>query len=161
MRSQTLAEELGDPGAQRLLHSAPLARLAYNGLDGFPRVVPCGFFWTGEAIVVCTATTAPKAAAVAVRPDVALTIDSAGASAAAQSLLVRGTARLDTVDGVAEEYLQAAAKTMEGADLAGFEQSVRATYAQMVRISVTPAWARFFDFSAGRLPQFLQELVSG
>lgn len=81
-----------------------------------------------------------------------MTIDSAGVSAAAQSLLVRGTALLDTVDGIADEDLQAAAKTMEGADLAGFEQSVRATYEQMVRISVTPAWARFFDFEAGRLP---------
>jgi hypothetical protein len=50
---------------------------------------------------------------------------------------------------------------MEGADLAGFEQSVRATYEQMVRISVPPAWARFFDFEAGRLPRFLQELVTG
>ena len=161
MEARALADELHQPGAQELLHSAPLARLAYNGLDGFPRVVPCGFFWTDGAIVVCTATTAPKAAALAVRPEVALTIDSAGASAAAQSLLVRGTARLDTVDGVADEYLQAAAKTMEGADLAGFEQSVRATYAQMVRISVAPARARFFDFSAGRLPHFLRELVTG
>jgi nitroimidazol reductase NimA-like FMN-containing flavoprotein (pyridoxamine 5'-phosphate oxidase superfamily) len=161
MRRHALAEELGQPGAQELLHSAPLARLAYNGVEGFPRVVPCGFFWTGEAVVVCTATTAPKAAALAVRPDVALTIDSAGESAAAQSLLVRGTARLQTVDGIADEYLQAAAKTMKGADLAGFEQSVRATYEQMVRISVVPAWARFFDFVAGRLPRYLQDLVNG
>jgi nitroimidazol reductase NimA-like FMN-containing flavoprotein (pyridoxamine 5'-phosphate oxidase superfamily) len=161
MRPQALAEELGQPGAQELLQSAPLVRLAYNGLDGLPRVVPCGFFWTGEAIVVCTATTAPKAAALGVRPDVALTIDSAGTSAAAQSLLARGTALLQTVDGIPDEYLQAAAKTMEEAERAGFEQSVRATYEQMVRISVTPAWARFFDFEAGRLPGFLQELVSG
>jgi nitroimidazol reductase NimA-like FMN-containing flavoprotein (pyridoxamine 5'-phosphate oxidase superfamily) len=161
MRPQTLAKELGQPGAQELLRSAPLARLAYNGPDGYPRVVPCGFFWTGEAIVVCTATTAPKAEALAAHPNVALTIDSAGSSVAAQSLLVRGTARLDTVDGIPAEYLQAAAKTMEAAELAGFEQSVRATYEQMVRISVTPAWARFFDFESGRLPRFLQELVTG
>ena len=161
MRPQTLAGELGQPGAQELLRSAPLARLAYNGPDGFPRVVPCGFFWTGEAIIVCTATTAPKAGALVAHPNVAMTIDSAGASAAAQSLLVRGTARLDTVDGIADEYLQAAAKTMVGADLAGFEQSVRATYEQMVRIAVVPGWARFFDFTAGRLPGYLQELVNG
>jgi nitroimidazol reductase NimA-like FMN-containing flavoprotein (pyridoxamine 5'-phosphate oxidase superfamily) len=161
MHPDALAEELGQPGALELLRAAPLVRLAYNGLDGFPRVVPCGFFWTGEAVVVCTATTAPKAVALAVRPAVALTIDSAGASAAAQSLLVRGTARLQTVDGVADEYLQAAAKTMEGADLAGFEQAVRATYEQMVRIAVTPSWARFFDFEAGRLPRYLQGLVTG
>jgi nitroimidazol reductase NimA-like FMN-containing flavoprotein (pyridoxamine 5'-phosphate oxidase superfamily) len=161
MNRDALAEELGQPGARELLQSAPLARLAYNGPDGFPRVVPCGFLWTGGAIVVCTATTAPKAKALAVRPDVALTIDSAGTSAAAQSLLVRGTARLDTVEGVADECLQAAAKTMDGEDLAGFEQAGRATYEQMVRITVTPAWAHFFDFEAGRLPRYLQELVTG
>src|ERR1700722_13717872 len=90
MQPDELAQELGQPGARELLRSAPLVRLAYDGPDGFPRVVPCGFFWTGEAIVVCTACTAPKAAALASRPDVAMTIDSAGASAAAQSLLVRG-----------------------------------------------------------------------
>jgi hypothetical protein len=38
---------------------------------------------------------------------------------------------------------------------------VLATYDAMVRISVTPAWARFFDFGAGRLPRFLEDLVSG
>jgi len=161
MRPDELAQELGQPGARELLRSAPLVRLAYDGTDGFPRVVPCGFFWTGEAIVVCTATTAPKAGALAARPHVAVTIDSAGTSAAAQSLLVRGMARLDTVDGVADEYLQAAAMTMAGADLAGFEQSVRATYDRMVRIAITPSWARFFDFSAGRLPGYLQKLVAG
>ena len=61
MDPQTLRDELGQPGAMSLLESAPLARLAYNGPDGFPRVVPCGFFWTGGAVVVCTATTAPTA----------------------------------------------------------------------------------------------------
>jgi nitroimidazol reductase NimA-like FMN-containing flavoprotein (pyridoxamine 5'-phosphate oxidase superfamily) len=161
MQPDELAQELGQPGARELLRSAPLVRLAYDGPDGFPRVVPCGFFWTGEAIVVCTACTAPKAAALAVRPHVAVTIDSAGASAAAQSLLVRGTARLDTVDGIADEYLQTAAKTMAGADLTAFEQSVRDTYDRMVCISITPAWARFFDFTAGRLPGYLQQLVAG
>ena len=28
-----------------------MARLAYNGLDGLPRVVPIGIFWTGDEIV--------------------------------------------------------------------------------------------------------------
>src|SRR4051812_43355632 len=118
MDDHELADELGHPAAQELLRSAPLARLAYNGQDGFPRVIPCGFHWTGEAIVVCTATTAPKATALAVRPNVAVTIDDGNRPAGPQALLVRGVARLDTVEGVADEYLQAATKTMEGADLA-------------------------------------------
>jgi hypothetical protein len=31
----------------------------------------------------------------------------------------------------------------------------------MVRISIEPGWARFYDFGAGRLPGFLTKLVSG
>jgi nitroimidazol reductase NimA-like FMN-containing flavoprotein (pyridoxamine 5'-phosphate oxidase superfamily) len=162
MDRHELARELAQPGARELLQSAPLARLAYDGPDGFPRVIPCGFYWNGVEIVVCTATTAPKVSALAARPKVAVTIDDAdaGTSAGAQSVLVRGTARLDTVDGVPDEYLEAADKTMQGSDRAEFERAVRATYVAMVRISITPEWARFFDFGAGRLPGFLQDLVS-
>jgi Pyridoxamine 5'-phosphate oxidase len=159
MDRHELADELGQPGAQELLRTAPLARLAYNGHDGFPRVIPCGFYWNSEQIVVCTATTAPKARALAVHPNVAVTIDDGSRPAGPVALLVRGIARLDTVDGVADEYLQAATKTMQGTDRAEFERAVRATYDKMVRISITPQWARFFDFGAGRLPRFLQELV--
>ncbi len=32
-------------------------------------------------------------------------------------------------------------------------------YEQMVRISIEPQWARFYDFSAGRLPTFLTNLA--
>jgi nitroimidazol reductase NimA-like FMN-containing flavoprotein (pyridoxamine 5'-phosphate oxidase superfamily) len=160
MDRDKLAQELNHPGAQEMLRSAPLARLAYDGPDGFPRVIPCGFYWTGEAIVVCTATTAPKARALSDRPQVAVTIDGSTPTGE-KAVLVRGVARLDTVDGVADEYLQAAAKTMQGTDYVEFERAVRATYDQMVRISITPQWARFFDFGAGRLPQFLQDLVAG
>jgi nitroimidazol reductase NimA-like FMN-containing flavoprotein (pyridoxamine 5'-phosphate oxidase superfamily) len=159
MNPEQLAGELGLPGAQEVLRDSAIARLAYNGPDGFPRVIPCGFWWTGTAIVICTAPTAPKTTALAARPEVAITIDTSGPGGE-RSLLLRGSAVLDTVDGVAEEYLAAAAKTMSESDLAGFEHAVRATYDQMVRISITPQWARFFDFGAGRLPKFLTELVA-
>jgi hypothetical protein len=49
---------------------------------------------------------------------------------------------------------------MHGDELAEFEQNVRSTYAQMVRISIAPIWARFFDFGAGRLPAFLADLTN-
>ena len=55
MNTQELARELGHSDAQELLRSTSLARFAYNGRDGFPRVIPIGFYWTGERIVVCTA----------------------------------------------------------------------------------------------------------
>ncbi|MGH9093618.1 MAG: pyridoxamine 5'-phosphate oxidase family protein, partial [Acidimicrobiales bacterium] len=40
-----------------------------------------------------------------------------------------------------------------------FEQGVRAFYDRMARISITPRWARCYDFGAGRLPSFLTEMA--
>src|SRR5919201_1603175 len=68
------------------------AHLAYIGTDGTPRVVPVGFFWTGEQVVIATATTAPKVAALSARPDVALAIDAGDTPGGARSLSVRGRA---------------------------------------------------------------------
>jgi nitroimidazol reductase NimA-like FMN-containing flavoprotein (pyridoxamine 5'-phosphate oxidase superfamily) len=160
MDPQEITEELEHPGARNLLASATLLRLAYNGSDGFPRVIPIGFYWNGNQIVVCTATTAPKAKALSSRPNVAITIDVGDTPAEAKALLVRGRASVDIVDGVAEEYLAASAKAMEGDQLAEFERQVRSLYDQMARISIEPVWARFFDFGAGRMPRFLQTLAS-
>jgi nitroimidazol reductase NimA-like FMN-containing flavoprotein (pyridoxamine 5'-phosphate oxidase superfamily) len=159
MDRDELNQELGHPAAQDLLRSAPLARLAYNGRDGFPRVIPCGFYWTGESVVICTATTAPKARALGVRPNVAVIIDGSTPTGE-KSVLVRGIVQMDIVDGIPDEYLMAANKTMQETDVVEFERAVRGTYDQMVRISITPQWARFFDFGAGRLPRFLEDLVN-
>jgi hypothetical protein len=142
--------------AEEILRTATLARLAYDGIDGTPRVIPIGFFWTGEAVVVATHPTAPKFAALRARPRVAVTIDTASP---ARSLLLRGDAAIDVVDGVLPEYLEAAAKSMQGDDLTSFEASVRETYDRMARISITPDWARYFDFNAGRFPDFLRALT--
>ena len=73
---------------------------------------------------------------------------------------MRGLATLETVDGVTDEYLAAAKRSMEETQLAEFEHNVRSTYKQMVRISIEPLWARFYDFGAGRLPAFLANLVN-
>jgi len=61
---QEITEELEHPGARNLLDSATLLGLAYNGSDGFPRVIPIGFYWNLSQIVVCTAATAPKVKAL-------------------------------------------------------------------------------------------------
>ena len=105
-------EELQQPGALDLLHSPDPARLAYTGPDGYPRVIPIGFLWNGTAVVVCTAPTAPKVAALAQQPHVALTIDSMGPPA--KELLLRGTASIEIVDGVAAEYLTARGQVYAG-----------------------------------------------
>jgi nitroimidazol reductase NimA-like FMN-containing flavoprotein (pyridoxamine 5'-phosphate oxidase superfamily) len=155
MDSHELKAEL-EP-AEEILRTVTLARLAYNGVDGTPRVIPIGFFWTGDAVVVATHPTAPKVAALRARPRVALTIDTASP---ARSLLLRGEAEIEVVVGPAPEYLQAAAKSMQGEELAAFEATCRETYDRMARISVVPDWARYFDFAAGRFPAFLRALTS-
>jgi hypothetical protein len=159
MERQEIDEELSTTGAQELLASTSSAHLAYIGSDGTPRVVPVGFFWTGDQFVIATATTAPKVAALSARPDVALAIDAGGTPDQARALSIRGQASVEIVDGVVPEYLAAARKTMDADAAAEFEQNVRGTYDQMARIAITPRWVRFYDFGAGRMPGFLQELV--
>jgi len=160
MNAADLANEIGHPGAEDLLRNASLVRLAYRGSDGSPRVVPVGFHWNGQDVVVCTATTAPKVKALSARPEVALTIDTADTPATAKSLLIRGIATVEIVEGVPEEYLDSSAKALDDAQRQAFEAQVRQTYERMARIAITPRWARFYDFGAGRLPTFLGKLVA-
>ena len=159
MDQQDIDRELSMTGAQELLASTSAAHLAYSGKDGTPRVIPVGFFWTGDQFVVSTAATAPKVAALSARPDVALAIDGGGTPEQARALSIRGQASVEIVDGVVPEYLAAARKAMEADAAAEFEQSVRGMYDQMARIAITPRWVRFYDFGAGRMPRFLQELA--
>lgn len=66
---------------------------------------------------------------------------------------------VEIVDGVVEEYLAAARRTTDAEAAAHFEQQCREMYDQMARIAITPRWVRFYDFGAGRMPRFLQELA--
>jgi hypothetical protein len=61
-------------------------------------------------------------------------------------LLARGTAELREEDGVPREYLEASFRTMPADQHAAFEEQVRALYDSMVRVVVTPTWARLNDF---------------
>jgi hypothetical protein len=51
---------LQEPVAQQLLQSKGPAHLAYTWRDGTPRVIPMGFHWNGQDIVMATAADAPK-----------------------------------------------------------------------------------------------------
>ena len=113
-------------------------------------MIPVGFFWTGDQVVISTATTSPKVAALSARPDVALTIDAGDTPDQARALSIRGRASVEIVDGVVEEYLAAARKTMDAEAAAEFEQNVRGLYEQMARIVISPRWVRYYDFGAGR-----------
>ncbi len=145
--------------ARDLLESSSFAHLAYTAKDGTPRVIATGMYWTGEEIVISSATTSPKVSALKDRPEVALTIDAGGTPEEARAVSIRGTVEIDIVEGIVEEYLLAARKSMDVDGAAEFEENVRNMYPQMARIALTPTWARYWDFGAGRMPTFLKELA--
>jgi hypothetical protein len=157
---QEITGELGHPGARKLLESATLLRLAYNGSDGFPRVIPIGFYWNGSEVVVCTAATAPKVQALMSLPNVAMSIDLGDTPTDARELLIRGLANVEIVDGVPDEYIAASRKALGADQVKEFERQARPMYDQMARISIEPLWVRFFDFGAGRMPSFLTNLAA-
>jgi nitroimidazol reductase NimA-like FMN-containing flavoprotein (pyridoxamine 5'-phosphate oxidase superfamily) len=159
MDQQEIDLELSEAGAQELLDSTSAAHLAYTGTDGKPRVVPVGYFWTGTEFVISTAATAPKVAALSARPEVALSIDGGSTPEQTRALSIRGRAEITIVDGVVEEYLAAARKSMGAEAAVEFERQVRLMYERMARIAIVPRWARFYDFGTGRIPRFLQELA--
>src|SRR6266851_7703917 len=97
---------LQHPASQELLHSKIPARLAYIWTDGTPRVVPIWFHWNEREFVMATPPKAPKLKALAKNTKVALTIDDDNFPH--KVLLVRGTARLETVKGIVPEYAVAA-----------------------------------------------------
>ena len=146
-----VTEILNKPYAQELINSNIPTRLAYTGLDGTPRVIPIATHWNGGEFVACTPDNAPKVPALKADPRVALTIDTE--QQPPHILLVRGTAAMEIVDGIPEEYLLAARKMYGAEAMPEFEANVRALYKRMARIAITPAWCqtdRFRDHIAQR-----------
>ena len=70
MKREDVIDVLNDPLAQELLRSPIPARLAYDGLDGYPRAIPIGYHWDGEQLIACTAAIAPKVPALQKNPRV-------------------------------------------------------------------------------------------
>jgi len=151
-----ITEVLSRPLSRELL-ARDLARLAYVARDGTPRNVPIGFTWNGAQVVMCTAKNAPKLPALRDNPAVALTIDTEAYPP--RILLIRGRAELDVVDGIPDEYLESSgAYQMTPGQRAEWEAGVRSLYDGMVRIVVTPAWAKLIDFDT-TLPSAVAELA--
>jgi hypothetical protein len=156
MQPSELTEVLNRPLSQELL-ARDLTRLAYVAKDGTPRCVPIGFVWNGSRIVMCTTPNAAKVAALRHNPAVALTIDTEVHPP--KILLLRGRAELDVVEGIPEEYLQMnGSYEMTPEQRVEWEAEVRSLYDSMVRIVVTPTWAKLIDFET-TLPSAVAELV--
>ncbi|WP_327411981.1 hypothetical protein [Streptomyces sp. NBC_01233] len=74
-------------------------------------------------------------------------------------LLIRGRAELDVVEGIPDEFFQAnGTYTMTPEQRVVWEAEVRSLYDGMVRIAVTPTWAKPIDFET-TLPSAVEELV--
>ena len=157
MRPEEITEVLNRPISQELL-ARDLARLAYVAEDGTPRVIPIGFAWNGSEVVMCTSKNAPKLRALSENPMVALTIDTEVHPP--KILLIRGRAELDYVDGIPDEYMEAnTTYEMTPEQRVEWEAEVRSLYSDgMVRIVVTPTWAKLIDFET-TLPSAVEELV--
>jgi hypothetical protein len=149
-------EVLNRPLSQELL-ARDLTRLAYVAEDGTPRAIPIAFSWNGSEVVMCTPENAPKLAALRRNPAVALTIDTEAHPP--KILLIRGRAELDAVDGIPDEFLEMnGAYRMTPEQRVEWEAEVRSLYDGMVRIVVTPTWAKLIDFET-TLPSAVEELA--
>jgi Pyridoxamine 5'-phosphate oxidase len=144
---------LNDPVAQKLLLSTVPARLAYTWHDGTPRVVPIWFHWTGEEIVLGSSPQAPKMKVLPHNSNVALTIDSNDFPW--KTLLIRGTARAETVDGVVPEYAAAAERYFGAEQGRAWVDQVRHLSSQMARVAIRPEWVGILDFET-RFPSALE-----
>ncbi|HEX4783994.1 MAG TPA: pyridoxamine 5'-phosphate oxidase family protein [Candidatus Sulfotelmatobacter sp.] len=143
---------LQHPASRQLLESKIPARLAYVANDGTPRVVPIWFHWNGAEIVMGTPPKAPKLKALAKNPKVALTIDDN--TFPHKVLLIRGTARLEPVQGVVPEYAMAAERYFGAEQGKAWAGQMGKMVSSMVRITVTPEWVGLLDFQT-RFPSAL------
>ncbi len=149
---------LDDPVAQELLHSTNLAKLAYTWRDGTPRVIPIWFHWDGETIVLGTPPNAPKVDVLPNNSEVALTIDRD--EWPYHALLIRGTAHVETVEGVTPEYAACAERYFGTEQGKEWVETVRQMFSHMVRISVRPEWVSILDFET-RFPSAIAAAMSG
>ncbi|MBO0853044.1 MAG: pyridoxamine 5'-phosphate oxidase family protein [Nocardia sp.] len=157
MEPSDVTAVLERPISQQML-ARDVARLAYVAKDGTPRNVPIAFSWNGAEIVMCTAKNAAKLHALRANPAVALTIDTEVHPPTI--LLVRGSADLDYVDGIPDEYMEATSTyEMTPEQRVEWEAGVRSLYHDgMVRIVVAPTWAKLIDFDT-TLPSAVEELI--
>jgi general stress protein 26 len=144
MQPSEITEVLDRPLSRELL-ARDLTRLGYVAKDGTPRTVPIAFSWNGSQLVMCTTKNAPKVTALRRNPAVALTIDTEVHPP--KILLIRGRAELAVVDGIPDEYLEMnGTYEMTAEQRVEWEAEVRSLYDGMVRIVVTPTWAKLIDF---------------
>jgi nitroimidazol reductase NimA-like FMN-containing flavoprotein (pyridoxamine 5'-phosphate oxidase superfamily) len=143
-----------DPVVAGLLDPAQpnLARLAYIGLDGRPRVVPIWFLYRNDAFVMVTGPKAEKVPAIEKNGAVALTIDSSAPPY--HALLVNGDAIVEKTDGMAAEYPDLARRYL-GPAADAYLASMQSRVKEQRRITVRPRSHHVLDFQQ-RFPKSLR-----
>lgn len=139
--------------ARRLLADEVVARLAYTGKDGTPRLIPVNFLWTGDELVIPAFAGGWKIRDLGVRPDVAVCIDTT--DGLPQVLMLRGRVRMSETDGVLPEYAVTQRKVMGEEKAADYLATIDKPGLRMVRIGLRPSWAGLVDFRSrfpGRTP---------
>jgi len=126
-----------------LLMGPNLARLAYIGVGGRPRVVPIWFAHHDGDIIMVTGAKAAKLRAIEKNPAVAITIDSS--TPPYKVLLVDGDASLEPVEGMAPEY-RAIVERYLGVAAEAYLQQLLPRVKRQVRIRIKPRSWRVFDF---------------
>jgi hypothetical protein len=121
-------------------------------------VIPIWFQWDGEAIVLGTPPNAPKVDVLPTNSKVALTIDRDAWPY--HALLIRGTARVEAVEGVTPEYEVSAQRYFGAEQGREWVEGVRQMFSEMVRVSVQPEWVGILDFET-RFPSAIAAAMSG
>ena len=147
---------LNHPVAQHMLQSPGPARLAYTWTDGTPRIVPIGFHWNGEELVLGTPPDAPKTKALRDGTKVAVSIDTD--TMPYEVLQIRGTVHTDVVDGIAPEYEAMTLRSLGPEAGRGWLENLRPICPQMTRIFITPEWVAILDFQQ-RFPSAIERAM--
>ncbi len=132
-----------DPVVAALLAGPNLARLAYIGVSGRPRVVPIWFAHSAGELVMVTGPRAVKLKALEKNPAIAVTIDSS--TPPYKVLLVEGEATLEPVEGMAPEYRPIVERYL-GVAAESYLQQLLPRVKRQVRIRISPRTWRVFDF---------------
>ena len=134
----------GDPVVQELLAAPIPARLAYIGKDGAPRAIPVSYLWNGRAFVFASPVTWAKVEALRLEPRVALTVDET--TFPPRGFMARGTASVEIVQGVPQEYVEASRRIVGEELMPSWEAEVRSKIHEMALITIRPTWLKVVDF---------------
>jgi hypothetical protein len=147
---------LQEPVAQQLLQAAIPAHFAYQWTDGTPRVVPIWFHWNGEEIVLGTPMEAPKLKALRDGQSVAISIDTE--TMPYRVLEIRGTVRMDVVEGIPPEYESMTYRNFGEEAGQAWLKTLAPISPRMTRVFIHPEWVALLDFET-RYPSALESAM--